>query len=193
MKAQLCPHRCCTVFQEREQTIEAQLAETTSELHNLRLKQRELEARNSLLEKVAALNRQQSLHEDASGNGVGNIGSLSKSQVLHLLAVILTQQAYGRCKHLQHLVSLGSLALLSLLLQADIREVFVKILEKAGLRRSQGGSALVLTGRNAEENFRIDDIAAMSLPDLAKLYTVGFNICDVQNIHTFKAQGLTAS
>ena len=45
--------------QERSQSIEAQLAETTSQLHELRLRQRQLEARNSLLEKVAALNKQQ--------------------------------------------------------------------------------------------------------------------------------------
>ena len=47
-------------LQERSQSIEAQLAETTSQLHELRLRQRQLEARNSLLEKVAVLNKQQS-------------------------------------------------------------------------------------------------------------------------------------
>ena len=182
-----CSHQCCDHVQERDQTLEAQLAETTNQLHNLRLKQRELEARNSLLEKVAALNRQQSLHEDARGNGEGHTGSSSKSQVLHFL--LPAQQVSGRCKHaqrpLQRLWKLGSM--LGLLLQADVREVFVKILERAGLRRSHGGAALVLTGRDSEENFKIDDIAAMSLPDLAKLYTVCCNICYVDNVHIIKA------
>ena len=49
------------MIQERTHTTEAQLAETTSQLHSLKLKQRELEARNCLLEKIAALNKQESL------------------------------------------------------------------------------------------------------------------------------------
>lgn len=52
-------------MQERTQTTEAQLAETTLQLHNLRLKQRELEARNNLLEKIATLNKQQTLPDSS--------------------------------------------------------------------------------------------------------------------------------
>jgi len=52
--------------QERSETIEAQLAATTSQLHDLKLRQRQLEARNDLLEKVAALNKQQSFQATAS-------------------------------------------------------------------------------------------------------------------------------
>lgn len=44
----------------KSQTIEVQLAETTAQLNELKLKQKQLEARNALLEKVAALNRQPS-------------------------------------------------------------------------------------------------------------------------------------
>ncbi|DBA68459.1 hypothetical protein WJX79_009497 [Trebouxia sp. C0005] len=51
---------------ERSETIEAQLATTTSQLHALKLRQRQLEARNDLLEKVAALNKQQSFQDTAS-------------------------------------------------------------------------------------------------------------------------------
>lgn len=46
--------------QERSHTIEAQLSETTKQLHELRIRQRQLEARNALLEKVAKLNKQPS-------------------------------------------------------------------------------------------------------------------------------------
>lgn len=47
-------------MQAKSQTIEAQLAETTAQLNELKVKQKQLEARNMLLEKVAALNRQPS-------------------------------------------------------------------------------------------------------------------------------------
>ena len=41
--------------------MEAQLCETTSQLHELKLRQKQLEARNNLLEKVAVLNTQLSI------------------------------------------------------------------------------------------------------------------------------------
>ena len=50
-------------MQERAQNIETQLSETTKQLHELRIRQRQLEARNALLEKVAKLNQQPSHHE----------------------------------------------------------------------------------------------------------------------------------
>ena len=46
------------ILQERSELIEAQLAETTSQLHELKLRQKQLEARNQLLEKVAVMNKQ---------------------------------------------------------------------------------------------------------------------------------------
>lgn len=57
-------------------------------------------------------------------------------------------------------------------MQIDFREVFLKILEQCGLRRSQGGSALVLTGQEAEEHVYIEDAAAMPTAELTKQYTV---------------------
>ena len=50
--------------QERSQNIEIQLSETTKQLHELRVRQKQLEARNALLEKVAKLHQQPS--NDAS-------------------------------------------------------------------------------------------------------------------------------
>ncbi len=50
-------------MQERAQNIETQLSETTKQLHELRIRQRQLEARNALLEKVAKLNQQPAHHE----------------------------------------------------------------------------------------------------------------------------------
>ncbi|KAL0023825.1 hypothetical protein WJX77_009006 [Trebouxia sp. C0004] len=57
---------------ERAQSIEAQLSETTKQLHDLRIRQKQLEARNALLEKVAKLNQQPSheTHEPLSPAGV---------------------------------------------------------------------------------------------------------------------------
>jgi hypothetical protein len=55
--------------QERSTTTEAQLAETTSQLHNLKLKQKELEARNALLEKLARLDKQHKLQQEPPTNG----------------------------------------------------------------------------------------------------------------------------
>ncbi|DBB14398.1 TPA: hypothetical protein ACH3X3_004698 [Trebouxia sp. C0006] len=54
---------------ERSTTTEAQLAETTSQLHNLKLRQKELEARNALLEKLARLDKQQKQQQEPSTNG----------------------------------------------------------------------------------------------------------------------------
>ena len=60
----------------------------------------------------------------------------------------------------------------ALLLQADFRELFLKLLEQCGLRRSKGGSALVLTGSNSEEHADLDDIATKPVAELCRLYTV---------------------
>ena len=51
------------VAQERSHTAEAKLQETTTQLEELQVKQRQLEARNLLLEKVARLNKQTVLRE----------------------------------------------------------------------------------------------------------------------------------
>lgn len=77
--------------QERDQTIEAQLAETTSELRSLRLKQRELEARNNLLEKVAALSRQSSSQDDQGASKQAQTGNRSTAQVLHVQPAVALQ------------------------------------------------------------------------------------------------------
>ncbi|KAL3162038.1 hypothetical protein ABBQ38_009107 [Trebouxia sp. C0009 RCD-2024] len=69
---------------ERAQTTEAQLAETTSQLHNLRLKQRELEARNSLLEKIATLNKQQTLPDSSRLSATTQDGVPTARQVHEL-------------------------------------------------------------------------------------------------------------
>lgn len=53
-------HHVLASAQERSQTVEMQLSETTKQLHELRVRQRQLEARNALLEKVAKLNKQPS-------------------------------------------------------------------------------------------------------------------------------------
>jgi regulator of replication initiation timing len=50
----------CCISQERAQTIEAQLAETAKQLHDLKLRQGQLEARNHLLE-LAASNKRSGL------------------------------------------------------------------------------------------------------------------------------------
>lgn len=51
------------VPQERSHTAEAKLLETTAQLEELQVRQRQLEARNLLLEKVARLNKQTVLRE----------------------------------------------------------------------------------------------------------------------------------
>ena len=71
----------CCFSKERAQTTEMQLAEATSQLHDLRLKQRELEARNSLLEKIAALNKQQTFSDSSRGSARTQDDSISTRQV----------------------------------------------------------------------------------------------------------------
>ena len=54
----LCGLLTCTSCQVRSATVESQLAETTAQLQELREKQKSLEARNILLEKLMKLNKQ---------------------------------------------------------------------------------------------------------------------------------------
>lgn len=49
--------------QERSHTAEAKLLETTAQLEQLQLRQKQLEARNVLLEKISRLNKQTVLRE----------------------------------------------------------------------------------------------------------------------------------
>ena len=65
--------------QERSQTVEAQLAETTKQLHDLRVRQKQLEARNALLEKVAKLNQQTSCEPKEPSPSRGHSGELWSS------------------------------------------------------------------------------------------------------------------
>lgn len=60
-KNRLAQKRARQKKKERSVTMEAQLFETTSQLHELKLRQKQLEARNNLLEKVAVLNTQLSI------------------------------------------------------------------------------------------------------------------------------------
>ena len=53
-----CGLLTCTSCQVRSATVESQLAETTAQLQELREKQKSLEARNTLLEKLMKLNKQ---------------------------------------------------------------------------------------------------------------------------------------
>lgn len=64
-----CGQKAKLLAQERSSTTEAQLAETTSQLHNLKLKQKELEARNALLEKLARLDKQHKIQQESPTNG----------------------------------------------------------------------------------------------------------------------------
>ncbi len=64
-----CGQKAKLLAQERSSTTEAQLAETTSQLHNLKLKQKELEARNALLEKLARLDKQHKVQQESPTNG----------------------------------------------------------------------------------------------------------------------------
>jgi len=64
--------------QERSANIEAQLAEATSQLQHLRLRQRQLEARNRLLE-LAAANKQSASPASAPQRGL----QAGKSQQRH--------------------------------------------------------------------------------------------------------------
>ena len=57
------PSWLSAVPQERSHTAEAKLLETTAQLEELQVRQRQLEARNLLLEKVARLNKQTVLRE----------------------------------------------------------------------------------------------------------------------------------
>lgn len=66
---------------ERSQTIEAQLAETTSQLHDLRLRQKQLEARNHLLE-LAAANKQRASPASAPQ---GSLQAEAREGVLRIL------------------------------------------------------------------------------------------------------------
>lgn len=48
----------------------------------------------------------------------------------------------------------------------------MKLLERSGLRRTQQGAAIVLTGRDMEEEVLIDDLARIHPDELVKLKKV---------------------
>lgn len=73
---QILTFLCVTPMQERAQNIEAQLSETTKQLHDLRVRQKQLEARNLLLEKVAKLNQQPSQEASEPAQPAGRSGEL---------------------------------------------------------------------------------------------------------------------
>ncbi|DBA68457.1 TPA: hypothetical protein ACH3X2_013747 [Trebouxia sp. C0005] len=110
---------------ERSANIEAQLAETTSQLQHLRLRQRQLEARNRLLE-LAAANKQSELPAAAPQRS----------------------------------------------LQAEAREIVFNVLGKAGLIRTQDGTAFIMTLHGHDEEIKMEDIGRMACTDFAELCTV---------------------
>lgn len=80
---------------ERSETIEAQLAATTSQLHALKLRQRQLEARNDLLEKVAALNKQQSFQDTACKSPGAQSTRLNKWQAETREVILIALEKSG--------------------------------------------------------------------------------------------------
>ncbi|DBA92646.1 hypothetical protein WJX77_002725 [Trebouxia sp. C0004] len=98
---------------ERSSTTEAQLAETTSQLHSLKLKQKELEARNALLEKLARLDKQHKLQQESPTNGCNVLmwqddaeAVLSSiKEVMEGSAVVLTVQGYKQLMALEDFAS----------------------------------------------------------------------------------------
>ncbi|DBA66318.1 TPA: hypothetical protein ACH3X2_002313 [Trebouxia sp. C0005] len=98
---------------ERSSTTEAQLAETTSQLHNLKLKQKELEARNALLEKLARLDKQHKIQQESPTNGCNVLlwqddaeAVLSTiKEVMEGSAVVLTVHGYKQLMALEDFAS----------------------------------------------------------------------------------------
>ena len=56
--------------------------------------------------------------------------------------------------------------------QVAERDFFLDILEKSGLRRSQQGAAIILTGRDFEEEVVIADLAVMRKDEMLNLKKV---------------------
>jgi len=140
---------CLLTFQERSQNIEAQLAETTSQLHTLRLRQRQLEAQNHLLE-FASPNRQTSLLALEPQQSL----LVSQQNIRNILA-----SALQACT---------PFAIFS---QAEAGELVQKILERSGLIRTQQGAALILTVHGSATEMKTDSIANMTCANLADLYS----------------------
>ena len=143
--------------------MEAQLAETTTQLHNLKVRQRQLEARNHLLE-LAAANKQpdlsasvpqQSLQVRQTSDMVASRLGTTLTSVVHSHNECSDVSCYSCC-----------------VAQAEARDVMLKILERSGLTRTQQGTAFKLTVHGCEEEIRVEDISSMPHADLAKLYTV---------------------
>lgn len=84
------------------------------------------------------------------------------------------------CTALQY-VSLPLLNLPVVIAQAAQRDFFLKILEKSGLRRTQQGAAILLTGRDVEEEVLVTDLAVIRKEELLNLKKVPHCICALQH------------
>lgn len=63
-----------------------------------------------------------------------------------------------------------------MLLQEHARDTCLAALERAGLKRTQQGSAIVLTATEPAEEIQLEHFSQMSVLHFAKLYTVSTNI-----------------
>ena len=80
-------------------------------------------------------------------------------------------------------VSLSMLICLLFSAQVAERDFFLDILEKSGLRRTQQGAAIILTGRDIEEEVLIADLAVVRKEDMLNLKKVAHCMCALQ--HSF--------
>ena len=157
-------------LQEREQTTDAQLAEATSQLRQLKVRQRELIARNNVLEKVAALHKEPK-DPGESCHFAGKLDdTLSGRQVCSL-----TDQCYMYVMTCTSLTTQLSFALE--VTQADEIEFLLNILEQEGLRRTQQGAAMLLSstpGQDKETNHEVTVQYLTTMPrnDLVHFRTV---------------------
>lgn len=133
------------------------------------MRQRQLEARNHLLE-LAATNKRE---------GLPPFPSQQKTQVKQTHArLALTDKMQADLLK----VSVAGAA------QIEAREGSLKLLERSGLARKQQGSVLVLTVHDQEEDVLIQDISKMSPVHIAKLYSVStlhlrHTVLEQQSLH----------
>ncbi|KAL3132930.1 hypothetical protein ABBQ38_006844 [Trebouxia sp. C0009 RCD-2024] len=80
---------------ERCHTIEAQLSETTKQLHELRVRQKQLEARNALLEKVAKLTKQPSGESPAESSASPSFPFSLQADAERALSGVVTETERG--------------------------------------------------------------------------------------------------
>ena len=152
------------VPQERSRTAEAKLLETTAQLEELQVKQRQLEARNLLLEKVARRNKQTGLREAHEPVPL----PWEVGQVASLQALVFYSAAYS----ISDVLPMPAQLLTQAIMHLKDDDVYLDC-GTGQAKLSAGGKRLVLTvWSDKTQLLTVEQASQLTLPEFGRLWKV---------------------